>query len=139
MSVVTTAEPVGTTAQGLAKAVLAGVGKAVKFPGGIIFPMLFAGSAVGSGIMQMIPSRFSLDAFALIPVSVMAGTQSVVNNTPWGTVLLVLGTHSGGNSVSTLVCVSASVIVAEACYCMHTLFPTQKNRTELVHACIKNE
>mmetsp|Transcript_8386 Transcript_8386/g.11311 ORF Transcript_8386/g.11311 Transcript_8386/m.11311 type:complete len:604 (-) Transcript_8386:44-1855(-) len=100
--------------QGIVKAFLAGFCKSLLFPGGIIYPMIFAGGAVGTALRVWATAASPHLISTMMPAAVAAGAQSAVNKTPWASTLLVLGTHAGGASLTTFVAVVASVIVADS-------------------------
>ena len=120
--------------QGILKIVITGMCKQTGFPGGIIYPLLLGGAAMGSGIQSLASSSSApawLVAFAaLAPASIMASTQSSINKTPWASLVLVLNSmHIGGWKPSTFAAVGTAVLLSNRLTRgWINLFPAQRPR-----------
>ncbi|KAL7517340.1 hypothetical protein ACHAWX_002270 [Stephanocyclus meneghinianus] len=78
--------------------VLACVG---KFPGGVIYPLFFAGASLAHAFVKLLPSTSSESASPVVVMALMASSQSSVTRTPLATViLLTVSATSLGTQIS---------------------------------------
>mmetsp|Transcript_78414 Transcript_78414/g.156858 ORF Transcript_78414/g.156858 Transcript_78414/m.156858 type:complete len:633 (-) Transcript_78414:133-2031(-) len=77
---------------GAAKLVAIAVAAASGFPGGVVFPLFFAGACVGRGLAAAAPRELGVGAgsgVAIASLCVMAGVQAAATRTPLATSLLL--------------------------------------------------
>ena len=102
------ASPVAALSVGAAKLCAIALACAGGFPGGIIFPLFFAASAIAHGFTALVPAT-------LMPVwvmSLMASTQASVTRTPLATVFMLGLSAAASAQLSVLL---PPVIIAYGC------------------------
>jgi len=85
---------------GIAKLVAIALACAGKFPGGIIFPLMFAAAPLAHSVSTLLSVPGSL--VPLIVMCLMASTQAAVTRTPLATALILSLTASGSTELSVM-------------------------------------
>ncbi|KAL3805918.1 hypothetical protein HJC23_007879 [Cyclotella cryptica] len=81
-----------------------------KFPGGVIYPLFFAGASLAHAFVKLLPSISSESVSPVVVMALMASSQSSVTRTPLATVvLLTVSATSLGTQISIML---PSVIVS---------------------------
>ncbi|KAL7484663.1 hypothetical protein ACHAW6_010301 [Cyclotella cf. meneghiniana] len=72
-----------------------------KFPGGVIYPLFFAGASLAHAFVKLLPSTASESVSPVVVMALMASFQSSVTRTPLATIiLLTVSATSLGTQIS---------------------------------------